>query len=113
MPIVFEEGWNTVDANGLEGLNTVGTVDELFSTSRLALIKADNSNGALANAIQNGETVTIVKGFHQDTQVSSNPKDEDRSSNLHLTIRLPGEVASRHAYVVQVGTGGYRLNQIT
>jgi len=116
MPIEFEPGWDKVEAKGFEELNTEETITQLFANAKANLLSKDASDGvalASAQSVKKADTVVIVKGLHQETQVSYNKKDAERSSNFHLNIRLPGEKGERHVYVVTMGTGGYRISEIT
>ena len=114
MGLKFAVGWNQEGlSEGISGLNTEAHIRSLFTNARQMLINKDATNGTLLQ-MANGTTsdVWVTKGFHQDTQVSYNPRDKDRSSNLHLTVRMGMVGQTRHVYVVTTATG-YRIREIT
>src|SRR5689334_17509573 len=117
MPLTFADTWVTSllegDRFAYRAINTEEVIKSIFSDSKQMLVKTDKTSGALlAAANGGGAVVEVLKGLHQDTPVSHNPRDKNRDGNFHVTVRFGG--ATRHVYLIETGGGSkWRIRDIT
>src|SRR6185295_10063994 len=104
MPLTFADDWVTSlfenDQIAFKAVNPEEVIRAIFARTRQMLINADKTNGALLAAANGGvPVVEVMKGLHQDTQVSHNPRDKGRIGNFHITVRFAG--ATHHVYLIE------------